>query len=109
MHLANSWGQEGTCVATNAYLADKLLNTPGPSRRLFYLWDLEWLRGHRVKSYESYLGVYTNPELEIVCRSETHREIFENNFNRKVDFVLRDNSIQEWLCILEFSKGEQTC
>jgi hypothetical protein len=40
----DAWAYDGPVVATSLETARKLLGLPGPRKRLYYLWDLAWLR-----------------------------------------------------------------
>jgi hypothetical protein len=97
MQIAEAWGQKGPMVATSLSTAFKLISFPcGP--KLFYIWDLEWLRGQQ--QYEKYADVYTHPALQLVARSESHKRIIENAFNRKVDHILDDFNLNHLLGII---------
>lgn len=90
MQIAEAWGQDGAMIATSLSTAFKLINFPA-ARRLFYVWDLEWLRhGQQRRRYEQFADVYTHPNLELIARSESHAAVIENAFNRKVEHIISD-------------------
>ncbi len=104
MSAVEAWGEKNPFVATNLSSAAKLMHYPIPSRKLFYLWDLEWLRGNPRMNYNTYSIVYLNPDLELVCRSKEHADITENTFNRKVSYVVDDFDLNQLFEITHESK-----
>lgn len=96
------WGQEGITIATSSDLALKLTKTSGPERRILYLWDLDWIRGQQRNFYPVYAQLYTDPSLEIVCRSEDHSKLLQNSFNIKPIGIVEDFNLKQFrelLCI----------
>ena len=103
MQIAEAWGQHGPIIATSLSTAIKLIGFPS-ERKIFYVWDLEWLRGQQ-RHYKMYANVYTHPDLELVARSEDHKKIIENAFNKKVKYVIPDFDTSKILEML-FQEGE---
>lgn len=69
----------GTVVATNLSTAAKLANYPGPTRKIFYVYNLEWLG----KNWPTEVwDVYRDQRLELFTRSEDYSKLISNNFNR---------------------------
>jgi hypothetical protein len=89
MQSCEAWGYDGPVVATSLATAKKLVGCPGPSAKLFYLWDLEWLR-MRDKPYHALRAVYGNPELKLVCRTAEHRELVGRLWGGTVAGVVED-------------------
>lgn len=76
-------GFHAPVIATSLVSARKLINTIGPTRKLFYVWNLEWLTPH-ILPYDYYAPVYTSPKLELIARNQEHVSIIQNCFNRDV-------------------------
>jgi hypothetical protein len=94
MHISEAWGQKGTTIATSLSTANQLLSFPGPSSKLFYVWDLEWLRGqHRYA--DNYIQIYCNPDLVLIARSTPHAQIIHNNFNREISHIVSDFDLEK--------------
>ena len=104
MSAAEAWGEKNPCIATNLSNAAKLMHYPLATRKLFYLWDLEWLRGNPKMAYHNYAIVYLSSELELVCRSKEHADIVENTFNRKVNYIVDDFDLKKFFEITHESK-----
>jgi len=100
MQLAEAWAQRGITIATNLSTALKLRDFPGPCAKFFYVWDLEWLRGHGNRYYEFYQSVYSNTALELIARSQTHADLLTNCFNRKVNHIIEDCNIIQFKSII---------
>lgn len=104
MSSAEAWGEMNPFVATNLSNAAKLMHYPLATRKLFYIWDLEWLRGNPKMAYNNYSIVYLNPELELVCRSKEHADLVENTFNRDVKYIVDDFDLEKFFEITHESK-----
>lgn len=68
MRPAEAWGYAGPVVATHPAAARRLAACPGPAARLFYLWDLDWLR-ERPLDFAAARAVYADPRLTLVART----------------------------------------
>lgn len=85
MNISEIYNFNDILIATNLYSASYIANLKNNARKIFYIWDLEWLRGKI--NYIENIQVYSNPKLELVCRSEDHAEILENYCNIKPRIV----------------------
>ena len=63
--------QEGLLMCTNLINADHILSVNTSSRKLLYLWDVDWL--HNTFNFEWVYDVLTNDKLDIIVRSEEHK------------------------------------
>lgn len=99
MNVAEAWAQNGAFIATSLSTASKLLNYPNPSRKLFYVWDLEFIRREH-KHYNVHAPIYLNKSLELVCRSKEHADLVENAFNRPVKHIVNNFDIRPFIEIL---------
>lgn len=100
MEISQAWSHKGPMIATSFGTAEKLLGFPC-ERKLFYIWDLSWIRNSRgVNAYESYEHVYTNKSLELIARNESHKKAIENCFNREVKHIVSDFNIEKIMEIL---------
>jgi hypothetical protein len=104
MSAAEAWGEYAPFVATSLSNAAKLMHFPLTQKKLFYIWDLEWLRGEPKMSYNTYSSIYLNPELELVCRSKDQADLVTNTFNREVTHIVDDFDLDK---LLEISYATQ--
>lgn len=86
MQMAEGWCFDGPVVATTLSTAEKLLRFPATPRRLFYCWDLEWVRVPR-RQYAPLRHVYGNPELTLIARTQEHARIIRQCWNREAQVV----------------------
>ena len=93
MQMAEAWSYGGTVIATDIAIAEKLLTFPAPTRKAFYIWDLEWLRKPRM--FRELQPTYGH--LELIARSNDHKEAIEGAWNRKVIGVVED--FRGWECV----------
>lgn len=102
MDMSECWGTKGDKIATSVSTARCLIDIPCDRRKIFYVWDLEWINHSReVQSYEEYKNVYCNDSLEIICRSESHKKILENSFNRHVEHIVDDFNISQIIEVIK--------
>lgn len=94
MNTSEGYDFDGTLVATDLNSALQIATFPGPKRKLFYSWDLEWLRIPR--NYEVLRTIYNNPELEIIARSKYHKELIELTWNTKVHSIIEDCNVEDF-------------
>jgi len=92
MQFSEAWAFDGVAVSTNLSTAEKLLTFPCLTKRLFYVWDLEWLR-LQPKHFQSLRGIYANPDHVLVARSNEHSRIISDVWNVPVNFVVEDTNL----------------
>lgn len=63
--------QDGLLMCTNLINADHILSVNTSSRKVLYLWDVDWL--HNTFNFEWVYDVLTNDKLDIIVRSEEHK------------------------------------
>ena len=94
MMMIEAWAQPGISIATSCSTAARLLSFPGPQRKLFYVWDMSWLRNP--KRVGAFSELFRNPDLTLIARCPDHSYALENDFNVKVPFCF-DNFDREGL------------
>ena len=99
MPISECWINTGPVVATCVSTASKLLDFPS-QKKFFYVWDLEWIRNMQIKRYEDYVKTYTDKNMTLIARSESHAKIISNCFNTDVEHILHDFNIQKLLEII---------
>ena len=78
-NMTEVYGFDGVLVTTTVQQTFQTLNFPRPSKRVFYVNDIEWVRHHGL-SYEYYQHVFRS-KIRKVARSEEHAYIIKNCFN----------------------------
>lgn len=89
-------GFEAPVVATSLQTAFKLINAFGPTKKYFYLFNLEWIVPQQL-NYEQLANIYCNPEIELIVRNHDHKVIVENCWNRKPIGILDDFNLEQLL------------
>lgn len=84
---------DGLLISTDIDTATFALNINTNCKRIFYVWDLEWLR--KKKDFLSNVKVYRDERMTLVARSEEHAKLIENYCNRKVDYIIENFNIPE--------------
>lgn len=96
MQIAEAWNQDGSIIATSLSTAHKMIGFMS-RKKFFYVWDLEWIRNGGKSQYEHYFQVYTDRSIELIARSESHKECIENAFNREIKHVVSDFDMKEMM------------
>ena len=86
MNISEIFNYTGILISTTLSNTKLALKTTGDIQRIFYVWDLEWLR--REKNYLDNLAVYRNPNIKLVTRSADYAQMIQNYTNRAVDLIL---------------------
>jgi hypothetical protein len=89
MQAAEAWGYRWPVCATTLSTAKKLAGLPGPAAKLFYVWDLEWLR-FADRPFHALRAVYADERLALVTRTDEHRAVVEDLWCRPVAAVVPD-------------------
>lgn len=93
MAASEIFGFDGTVIATSMETASRLASLSGPTRKLYYVVDLPWIRPTGVVPYSPIRDIFTNKEVELVARSESHCRIIENCFNRRPIATVEDFNV----------------
>ena len=86
MEQTEVWGYEGYVIATCLDTAETLLKVTGPTKKFFYVWDLEWTRGD-AHQYSRIKSIYENEDIELIARSRHHAELISTYWKRPVAII----------------------
>lgn len=75
MQNRHAWGYTGTLISTDLRTTEVLQHLVGPSRKLFYVWNLEWLYSHNM--FLSYSKLYQSPDIDLIARTPSHFDIIK--------------------------------
>jgi len=90
MQMAEAWGQTGYTIATSFGTAKRMLTFPSVDKRIYYVWDLPWLREPR-QVYREYANVLCNPKIDIVARSPAHAASLYNFTNQDTEIPIMED------------------
>lgn len=94
MNVFDVWGFDGLTIALDLDSADALIKCVGPTRKVLYAWDLEWLRPNK-KDFLQNVRIYRGIE-KLVCRSDEHRNALSKYCNRDDIEVIEDFNLFEF-------------
>ena len=100
MQMIEAWNQKGVTIATSITTASQLLTYPGPSLKIYYMWDLPWMR-IIPKVYSVTHAVVTNPNLMLIARSEYHALAIQNAYNVPKPTIVEHMHITELLKVID--------
>jgi hypothetical protein len=86
MRITEAFNFDGAAVATNLSTARKLIRMPGPRRKYFLVWGLEWACLDSF-DHETVRSVYGDQRLDILCRSQDHALAIESAWGRRATVV----------------------
>lgn len=86
--LSEIFGFKGTLITTSLYDTEFAIKAVGEGKRIFYIWDLEFLRNE--KNFKKHLTIFRNPGILLAARSQSHSDAIENYCNRKPDMIVKD-------------------
>lgn len=72
MHEEKLWGFNGIAISTSISTTISLIHAKIPKKKLFYVWDLEWM--HNQYDFKSICNIYNNPSISLIARNEYHKE-----------------------------------
>jgi len=98
MMLMEAWAQPGISIATSVSTASRLIDFPGSTRKLFYVWDMMWTQPDEVGQFHH---IFRNPEIELIARNILHAKAISTHFNVKVRHVLDNFDIEKLTEVIE--------
>lgn len=101
MMMVEAFDHPGPTVATSLPTAGRLIAMPRPHPKIFYVWDLEWMRYANI-NWSSVNRLMTHEDLKLIARSTSHKKAIENCFDVEVDAVVQRCAIDD---ILNFIEG----
>lgn len=93
MNISEVWHYNGVLITTTLLNTALTSRVMGNIKRVFWVWDLEWLRG--ANNYLSNLQVYRNPNILLIARSLEHAQAIEHYANRRVNGIMPEISLKE--------------
>ncbi len=87
------WSFEGILISTNINGAIAASRAVNRAKNIFYVWDLEWLRG--MTDFTSNMQAFRHPDIELVARSQHHAKAIEDYCNKKVSKIIEDINLTE--------------
>lgn len=102
MPIAEGWGFDGPVISTSLSTTRKMLGFPASPKKIFFVWDLEWLT-MKDKTFRDLQEVYLNPELTLLSRCDDHAMVLWQMWGRKA-MVIPDFDLPQ---IIEVATGEK--
>ena len=97
MNMNEIWSFDGIAISTSVATTKSLIKAFSPSKKYFYVWDLEWQRRHG-KDFEYNLHAFIDENINLISRSEDHTKAIKNYCNKDVLGTVKNfnlNSIME--------------
>lgn len=93
MNIGEIWSFDGLLISTTLYNTQMSASAVNNAKKVFYVWDLEWLR--QSKDYIENLYTYRNENINLVCRSQEHSDMVKNYSNRRPDAIIEDFNLRK--------------
>jgi len=101
LNISEIWSFNGILISTTIDNTLFSIKSVAAKRKLFYVWDLEWIR--RKKNYMYNLQAYQN--IELITRSFEYARLLENYCNKKVKAIVPDFNLYGILEYVEKNDG----
>lgn len=88
----------GYTIASTIETANLMLKTHNSSEKIFYVWDLEWLRN--AIAFDNVVDIMRDERITLVARSEYHRDLIEKYANKKVAGIVDNWNMKQFEEIL---------
>jgi hypothetical protein len=87
------WSFEHTLISTNITTTKILSECLRCPKKLFYVYDLEWITSPN-KIYKEFHSIYNNPEISLIARTEADYKILENCWKKPIG-IINDYNYEE--------------
>lgn len=77
MQQCEAWDLAAPVMATSLNTAQMLLKMPCPTRKYFYVYNLEWIYLQNTPPYSALQSVYQNDDIELIARSDSHYDVLK--------------------------------
>lgn len=101
MSLNEIWNFNGVLISTDINTTLALKKCFAPLKKIFYVWDLEWMRpaiGQNIE-FERVIQAFSDESIDLVARSKDHAKAIENYSNRKVKHIVENFNIEKLMRI----------
>ena len=100
MDTTEIWGFNGVLISTCVSTTAEIIKSVNPSKKYFYVWDLEWYRSHLAgfqqrRDYISTVQAFIHPSVNLIARSQSHALAIKNYCNRDVCGIVEDFNIEQ--------------
>lgn len=102
MHISEILNFNGILISTTINNTMMSLKAINQAKKIFYIWDLEWLRNSNNKNYLYNISIYQNPELELITRSNSYAKELNNYANIQPKVLSLENLICQ-ICGMQIS------
>ena len=82
------FGLQGTVISTDIRTTQHLIRCPGPTKKFFYVWNLEWLAAQTI-NYMSLYDIYCNDKIELIARSKSHFDLLSKIW-KEPKYIMED-------------------
>ena len=86
MQEVEMWNFPHTVISTTLENTTKLLSCPIPTKKLFYILNLEWLY-EKNQNYELLRNIYNNKSIELIVKSQDHFNIVKSCWKKPIGIV----------------------
>lgn len=93
--LSYAYRFEGPMILTSLNIAEKSLDMPYLTDRMFYIWDLDWIRPWKKSCWRSSYELYNNPAFRRSTRCEDYAKVIKSVCECDVDLIVEDCDLKK--------------
>ena len=90
---------DGTLIATSISTCLTAIKSISPSKKICYVWDLEWMR-NTGRNYEHSIQAFIDKSVVLVARSESHAKAIKNYCNKTPSCIAEDFNIEKMMEVI---------
>lgn len=86
MQDIEAWDFPHPVIANDISTVLKLINCPLPTKKMFYIWDLEWLY-NKSYTFDLLKQIYLNEQIELISRSLEHDRLITKLWKKPIAII----------------------
>lgn len=86
MSVKEAWSFDGPIISTDLQSTTKLINCPCPTKKYFYVWDLEWIY-NKDSQFKDFYDIYQHNDINLIARSKSHYDVIKNAWKEPVGIM----------------------
>ena len=85
MQETEAWGFDAPIISTDLTTTKILLNALRPTKKFFYIWNLEWKNG--LYDIEELYNVYCHKDINLIARNQSHFDLIKECWKEPVAII----------------------
>jgi hypothetical protein len=92
-HINEIYDYHGIVISTTLTSTKRLLSCPGPTKKYFYIWTLDWMKLPKF-DFDHISEMYLSDEVDLIVRSNRYSNVLEHCFKKPKFIIDNWNAVQ---------------